>query len=86
MRKYNSSTKKTFIVIVGLFIGILVIFSLFVRLSLKKDKNIYKIENASVIFDYEYNMLSADENDFSFLKCPSSSCVRLIPHFIPFIP
>ena len=58
MRKYNNRTKKTMIILAVLFVGIVIIFSLFLKKSIDVEKTAYKISSGSIMFDEEYNMLT----------------------------
>lgn len=60
MRKYNNRTKKTMIILAVLFIGIIIIFSLFLKKSFDVEKTAYKISSGSIMFDEEYNMLTTN--------------------------
>ncbi len=61
MRKYNNKTKKTMIIIGILFVGIIVIFSLFLKKSMALDRTIYSIAPGSILFDNEQNMITTTE-------------------------
>lgn len=58
MRKYNGKTKKTMMVIVGLFAIIIVIFSLFLKKSIDIEKTYYEVSDGDVLFDNEDTMLN----------------------------
>ena len=60
MRKYNNRTKKTMIILAVLFVGIIIIFSLFLKKSFDVEKTAYKISSGSIMFDEEYNMLTTN--------------------------
>ena len=51
MRKYNDKTKKTMVIILISFVGIIVIFSLFLKKAIDVGKTAYKIASSSVLFD-----------------------------------
>ena len=58
MRKYNGKTKKTMIIILALFAGIVIIFSLFLKKAVDVGKTAYKIAINSVLFDNEQNIIN----------------------------
>ena len=58
MRKYNGKTKKTMMVIIGLFVIIIVIFSLFLKKSIDIDRTYYEVKDGNVLFDDEDNMIN----------------------------
>ena len=58
MRKYNNKTKRTIMIVLGLCVGIIVIFSLFLRKSIDIGKSVYQVSSGSILFDkYENNFL-----------------------------
>ncbi len=61
MRKYNSKTKKTMIIIGALFVIIIVIFSLFLKKSIEIDRTAYKVASGSILFDVEQNMITTNQ-------------------------
>lgn len=58
MRKYNGKTKKTMILLVGLFVIIIIIFSLFLKKSIDIEKTYYEVSDGDVLFDNEDTMLN----------------------------
>ena len=55
MRKYNSKTKRTMIIIGVIFAVFIVIFSLFLNRFNKVKTTAYRVPVGSVLFDYEQN-------------------------------
>lgn len=55
MRKYNSKTKRTMIIIGAIFAVFIVIFSLFFNRYNKVKTTAYRVPVGSVLFDYEQN-------------------------------
>ena len=68
MRKYNGKTKKTMIMIFGLFAIIIVIFSLFIKKSIDIERTAYEVSDGDVLFDNEYNMLNIVGNGVIKIK------------------
>lgn len=64
MRKYNKQTKKIMLVIGGLSLITIIIFSLFLRLAMKVDRKIYDISDGSVLFDSDYNIIKTTSNSY----------------------
>ena len=62
MRKYNSKTKKTIIIVMILCVGIVVIFSLFLKKSIDIGKTVYSVSSGSVLFDKDENMITTSDN------------------------
>lgn len=58
MRKYNSKTKRTILIVVALCIGIIVIFSLFLKKAIDVGKSVYEISSGSILFDKDENMIT----------------------------
>lgn len=58
MRKYNNKTKKTMMIILGLFAIIIVIFFLFVKKAIEVDKTAYEVKSGAILFDKGNNMLT----------------------------
>ena len=61
MRKYNNKTKKTMIIILILFVGIIVIFSLFLKKAVDVGKTVYKVATGSILFDKDMNMITTND-------------------------
>ena len=68
MRKYNNKTKKTMIIIFGLFAIIIVIFFLFLRKSIEIDRTVYEIKSGSILFDKNQNMLTLNNEGIIRIK------------------
>lgn len=68
MRKYNNRTKKTMIIILILFVGIIVIFSYALKKSIDIDKTAYEINMGSIMFDDEYNMITTNSKGVLRIK------------------
>ena len=68
MRKYNSNTKKTMIIILGLFVIIIIIFSLFLKKSIDIDKTAYSVTNGAILFDKEKNMITISSEGIIKIK------------------
>lgn len=58
MRKYNNKTKKMIGIVLGLFLIIVVIFSLFLKKAIDIEKIEYKVLASSVLFDKEKNIIT----------------------------
>ena len=58
MRKYNNKTKKTIIIIGILCVGIIVIFSLFLKKAIDVGKTAYTVKSGSILFDKDENMIT----------------------------
>ena len=58
MRKYDAKMKKTMIIILILFVGIIIIFSLFLKKAIDVGKTAYKVSVGSIMFDKDMNMIS----------------------------
>ena len=68
MRKYNDKTKKTIITIIALFMGIVVIFSLFLKKAIDVGKTVYKVTTSSVLFDKDQNMITTTQDSTIRIK------------------
>ena len=68
MRKYNNKTKKTMIMIFGLFAVIVVIFSLFLKKAVDVKKSVYEVGSGYVVFDNEYNMINTNSDGIIRLR------------------
>ena len=68
MRKYNNKTKKTMIIILISFVGIIVIFSLFLKKAIDVGKTAYKIVSSSVLFDKDMNMITTSDEGIVRVK------------------
>ena len=68
MRKYNNKTKKTMIMIFGLFAIIVIIFSLFIKKAIDVEKSVYEVDAGYVLFDKEYNMINTTSNGIIRLR------------------
>ena len=62
MRKYNSKTKKTIIIVMILCVGIVVIFSLFLKKSIDIGKTVYSVSSGSILFDKNENMITTSSS------------------------
>ena len=58
MRKYDGKMKKTMIIIGVLFVGIVIIFSLFLKKAIDVGKTAYVVASNSVMFDKDLNMIT----------------------------
>ena len=61
MRKYNGKTKKPMIIILILFVGIVIIFSLFLKKAIDVGKTVYTVPQLSILFDKDQNMITTVE-------------------------
>ena len=61
MRKYNSKTKKTMIIILVIFAVFIIIFSLFLKKYTEVKKTAYVVEPGSILFDNEQNKITTTE-------------------------
>lgn len=68
MRKYNNKTKKTMIIIIGLFLVIIVIFFLFLKKSIEIDKTAYEINSGSILFNKENDMITMKSDGIIRIK------------------
>ena len=68
MRKYNGKMKKTMLLIFGLFIVIIVVFSLFIKKSIDIERTYYEVSDGDVLFDKEYNMINIVEDGIVKIK------------------
>ena len=68
MRKYNDKTKKTMVIILISFVGIIVIFSLFLKKAIDVGKTAYKIASSSVLFDKDMNMITTNDDSVVRVK------------------
>lgn len=68
MRKYNNRTKMTIGIVLGLFLIIVIIFSLFIKKSIDIDKIEYKVLSNSVLFDNERNMITTTSEGIIKIK------------------
>ena len=68
MRKYNDKMKKTMLIIGGLFVGIIVIFSLFLKKAIDVGKTVYDVPINSVLFDVNQKMISTTEEGHIRIK------------------
>ena len=68
MRKYNGKTKRTMIIILILFVGIVIIFSLFLKKAIDVGKTVYKVSSNSVLFDKDNNMITTTEEGIVRVK------------------
>ena len=58
MRKYNKKTKLTIGIVSGIFLIIIVIFSLFLKKYNDIDKILYNVDKGSILFDSDNNLIS----------------------------
>ena len=58
MRKYNSKTKRTILIIGAVFAIFIVIFSLFIKRSIDVAKTAYQVDIGSILFDNDKNMIT----------------------------
>ena len=68
MRKYNSRTKKTIMVVLILCVGIIIIFSLFLKKAIDVGKNVYQVDSGSILFDKYENMITVKESSTLRIK------------------
>ena len=68
MRKYNGRTKKTMIIILILFVGIIIIFSLFLKKAIDVGRTAYKVVSSSVLFDNEQNLITTSDEGIIRVK------------------
>lgn len=68
MRKYNSKTKKTMMIIGVLFVIIIVIFSLFLKKSIEIDRTAYTVSSGSILFDVDQNMITTNQEGIIKVK------------------
>ncbi len=62
MRKYNNKTKKTIVIVIILCVGIVVIFSLFLKKSIDIGKSVYSVSSGSILFDKDENMITTSSS------------------------
>ena len=62
MRKYNSKTKRTMIIIGVIFAVFIIIFSLFLNRYNKVKTTAYRIATGSVLFDNEQNKIATKKD------------------------
>ena len=58
MRKYDSKTKKTIMIVMILCVGIVIIFSLFLKKAIDVGKTVYQVSSGSILFDNQENMIT----------------------------
>ena len=58
MRKYDSKTKKTIMIVMILCVGIVIIFSLFLKKAIDVGKTVYQVSSGSILFDKQENMIT----------------------------
>lgn len=58
MRKYNSKTKRTIMIILITFVVFIVIFSLFLKKSMDVAKTAYSVSTGSILYDNEKNKIT----------------------------
>ena len=68
MRKYNSRTKKTIMIVLILCVGIIIIFSLFLKKAIDVGKNVYQVDSGSILFDKYENMITVKESSTLRIK------------------
>ena len=68
MRKYNDKTKKTMMIILISFVGIIVIFSLFLKKAIDVGKTVYKVAASSILFDKDMNMITTSDEGIVRIK------------------
>ena len=68
MRKYNSKTKRTILIIVGLFIVFIIIFSLFLKRSIDVAKTAYEVNIGSILFDDDKKMITTTKESTIKMK------------------
>ena len=61
MRKYNSKTKKTMIIILVIFAIFIIIFSLFLKKYSEVKKTAYTVSVGSILFDREQNKITTNK-------------------------
>lgn len=62
MRKYNNKTKKTIMIVMILCVGIVVIFSLFLKKSIDIGRTAYSVSSGSILFDKDENMITTSSS------------------------
>lgn len=62
MRKYDVRNKRNIGIIIIISIIIIIMFSLFIKLLLHKDRNEYPVEDKTIVFDVNRNIIRAKEN------------------------
>lgn len=62
MRNYNNKTKKTIMIVIILCVGIVVIFSLFLKKSIDIGKSVYSVSSGSILFDKDENMITTSSS------------------------
>ena len=68
MRKYNGKTKRTMLIILILCVGIVVIFSLFLKMSIDINKTAYEVATSSILFDRDLNMITTSDKGIIKIK------------------
>lgn len=68
MRKYNNKMKRTLMIIIGLFVVIVVVFSLFLKKAIEVDKTAYEVSSGSILFDNDRNMITTDSSGIIRIK------------------
>lgn len=62
MRKYDMKNKRNIGIIIGISILIIIMFSLFTKLFLNRDRNEYKVLPETLVFDIDRNIVKANDN------------------------
>lgn len=68
MRKYNSKTKRTILIIVAVFVIFIIIFSLFIKRSIDVAKTAYEVNIGSILFDNDKNMITTTKESTIKMK------------------
>ena len=68
MRKYNSKTKRTILIIISVFVLFIIIFSLFIKRSVDVAKTAYQVDIGSILFDNDKNMITTTKESTIKMK------------------
>ena len=68
MRKYDIKNKRNIGIILIISIGIIIMFSLFIRFFILKDKKEYKVEAGSLVFDKDKTIIKLKEDGIIKIK------------------
>ncbi len=62
MRKYDIKNKRNIGIIIIISFGIIIMFSLFTKLFLNRDRKEYKIDPETLVFDVDRNIIKSNNN------------------------